>query len=174
MSKPLGTTGLHTFSDKFEGIYRGTVTDNNDPDRQGKVRVRVYPMFADIDAALLPWAIMSCPIWDGAGVGTGWFALPDVGTNVYCMFEQGSPYQPIIIGEAPDAIKGLPTERTTNYPNRKVLKTSGGVIIYIDDSTGEIKLQNAETTITIKGGDVTMTTSGDIVISGASINLNPS
>ena len=97
-------------------------------------------MFSGVETDLLPWAIPMYPIWEGSGDGIGYFAVPDIGTYVYVMFEQGSMYQPIYLGEASTGTKGLPAERTTNYPNRKVLKTSSGITFYVDDIAKHIKV----------------------------------
>lgn len=147
----LGTTGFNTTEDKFPGIYRGKVLSNTDSDMLGRIKVQAYPMFAGItDPDELPWAVPMYPIWDGAGDGIGHFAVPDVNTFVFVMFEAGDMYQPVYLGEAPTAQKGLPTERTTNYPTRKVIKSSSGITFYVDDTINEIKaIHPTGTTITV-------------------------
>jgi len=143
MGRDLGTTGFTQHSDKFQGIYRGLVMDNNDPSQLGRIKVKVYPMLEGVETANLPWAIPMFPIWEGAGTGIGFFAIPDVGTYVYVMFEQGDINQPVCIGEAPTGTRGLPTERVTNYPNRKVWKTSSGLRFIVDDTAKTITIQTA-------------------------------
>lgn len=143
MGRDVGTTNLNLHKDTFPGIYRAKVEDNNDPSQLGRIKVRIYPMLADVEAVLLPWAVPMYPIWEGAGTGIGFFAIPDVGTYVFVMFEQGDIYQPVYIGEAPTGTKGLPTERTTNYPNRKVWKTSSGLRFIVDDTAKQIIVQTA-------------------------------
>src|SRR3972149_5375146 len=129
----IGHTHLKVFSDKFPGIYRATVMDNNDPLKYGRIKAKIYPMLSEVSTENLPWCVPMYPIFEGAGNGIGYFAIPDVGTNVFIMFEQGDINQPVYMGEAPDGVKGLPSERNTNYPNRKVLKTSGSIIVWLDD-----------------------------------------
>ena len=143
MAKNLGTTGFVNHKDTFEGIYRGKVLDNNDPLKYGRIKVEVYPMLVidstvtnPLTSAILPWAIPAYSIWEGAGSDTGYFAVPAVDSYVYVFFEQGNVYQPVYFAEAPTATLGLPSERTTNYPDRKVLKTSSGVVFYVDDTSG--------------------------------------
>jgi len=141
----IGSTGLKLHSNKFPGIYRGKVLSNTDSDMLGRIKVQAYPMFADItDPELLPYAVPMYPIWDGSGTETGCFAVPDIDTFVFVMFEAGDMYQPIYIGEAPTATKGLPQARIPNYPTRKASRTSGGVEFYVDDTLGEIKLSKFE------------------------------
>ena len=145
MSKPLGSTGFSIHDPKWPGIYRAKVLDNDDPDQYGRIKVQAYPMFEGItDPDLLPWAVPMYPVWVGSGTETGCFAVPDVDSFVFVMFEAGDIYQPVYIGEAPTATKGLPQARIPNYPTRKASRTSGGVEFYVDDTLGEVKLSKFE------------------------------
>jgi len=130
--------GFAALDTKFNGIYRGTVMDNEDPDQYGKVKVKIYPMFNELATADLPWAAPASGISDGASAGFGSFTVPIVGSNVFCFFEAGDMYQPVYFAEAPDAVKGLPTSRTTNYPKRRVIKFSSGIEMIVDTETNDI------------------------------------
>lgn len=137
-------------SGKFDNIYRGTVVYNNDPLKLGRVKVQVYPMLSDIQADDLPWAVPGHGIVCGAGPSTGVFAVPDVGSNVFVFFEAGNIYQPVYLAEAPDGVKGLPSEKDTNYPNRRGFKTSSGFVVYIDDTEKTLHIEHPKgTTITL-------------------------
>jgi hypothetical protein len=113
---------------KYFGIYRGKVLDNVDPDKLGRVKVQIYPAFAEIiDPAGLPWAVPATPISQGAGQfdpnditkeGIGTFIVPRINTYIFCFFEEGDPYQPVYFAEATTAKWGIPIDRRTN-----VLKT---------------------------------------------------
>ncbi|MBE3101080.1 MAG: hypothetical protein IMZ47_02275 [Firmicutes bacterium] len=167
---------------KFPGNYRGKVLDNVDPNQQGKIKVEIFGILDGISADDLPWAVPAHPIFSGAGVGFGYFAVPEINSNVWCFFEHGDVYQPVYFAEAPDGVHGLPTERTTNYPFSKVWKTKSGIIIHIDDSEKEIRVTHPSGTfveidatgnITISGEDITVT-GGAVVIEGTTVNINPS
>jgi hypothetical protein len=151
----------------YEFLYRGEVLDNNDPDMLGRIKVNVFGIYKDIAAADLPWCVPMQPTSIGAGSGFGLFSVPRIGSIVFVMFEAGDIYQPICVGSAPDGVHGLPTERTTNYPDRIVLKTQNGVIMYIDDKTGEINIEQPS------GSFINMDASGNIVVSGTSVSINP-
>ncbi len=87
------------------GIYAGTVQDNGDPLKMGRLRCRVPAIYgtvtgneadgSSISDTDLPWAL---PIGLPAG-GTndsgmvGW--LPDVGDHVYVQFLDGEPEKPL-------------------------------------------------------------------------------
>jgi len=73
----------------------------------------------------------------------------------------------LYIGSAPDGVHGLPIERNTNYPDRMVIKTPGGIIIYIDDSNGEINIEQPS------GSRINMDASGNITIKGNMVSINP-
>ena len=175
MGKDLGTTNLSVHDSTFQGIYRGKVEDNNDPLQLGRIKVRIYPMLSGVETTLLPWAIPMYPIWDGSGSGFGYFAIPKVDSFVYVMFEQGDIYQPIYIGEAPTGTMGLPSERTTNYPDRKVIRTKSGIEFIIDDSDEEIKVNHPSGTYITVGSDgaVTVNSQAVVTIVGTSVSINP-
>ena len=149
------------------GFYRGTVVDNADPDQLGRVKVNIFGVFDGMPTANLPWAIPALPIFSGAGSGFGYSAVPEVGSYVWCFFEAGDLYQPVCFAEAPDGVHGLPTERTTNYPFRKVWKTKNGIVIYIDDTDKEVKVEHPS------GAYVKIDSTGNILISGTTVSLNP-
>lgn len=172
----IGKTNLKIHSDKFNGIYRGVVMDNNDPLKYGRIRVKVYPMLSDVVTTNLPWAVPAYPITDGAGVNFGYFAVPDISTNVFVMFEQGDIYQPVYLGEAPDAVKGLPTSRLINYPNRKIVRTSSGLEMILDDSVPSFRFNHPTGTNILVGslGEVTINSVNNVVINGLTVSINPS
>lgn len=121
-------------TDKFTGIYRGLVVDVADTEQYGRIRVKVYPTFADLETENIPWAVPAFGLFDGAGSNFGAFAIPKVGSYVFVFFEAGDVYQPVYFAEAPTAVRGLPDSRTTNYPDRKVWRTKNGIEIIIDDT----------------------------------------
>jgi len=173
------------------GNYRAKVLDNLDPLKLGRVKLEIYPILIGIEADFLPWATPAMPIFDGAGLNTGSFIVPKNDTMVYCFFENGDIYQPVFFAEATDGKKGLPTSREINYPNRKVWRTDSGIEVFIDDTEQEVYIYHPSTTdikidksgnIDINGnkdisvivkGNANISAIGNIIISGASVNINP-
>lgn len=155
--------------DKFFGNYRGTVTSNTDPLQKGRIQVKILPMFSGAAAADLPWAIPAMPLFCGAGVGKGALCIPDVGSWVWCFFEQGEFTQPVYFAEAGNGLTGVPD--LTSYPNRRVLYSAAGLKIIMDDTTKELRIESpTKVTITAPTVDVTGTT---INIAGsAAVNIN--
>jgi uncharacterized protein involved in type VI secretion and phage assembly len=110
---------------RYYGKYRGTVTDNVDPEQLGRVRVSVPAVYV---GGRLSWALPAVPY---AGPGVGLFLVPPVGANVWVEFEGGDPESAIWsgcfwgVGQVPV----LPA-----LAQLKVLKTDFATIT-VDDTT---------------------------------------
>ena len=74
------------------GKYRGTVVNNIDPLRIGRLQI----MVADV-AGFVPstWAMPCTPV---AGINNGMLAVPMIGSGVWVEFERGDPDYPIWVG----------------------------------------------------------------------------
>jgi len=87
--------------ERLYGKFRGRVSDNADPEKFGRVRVRVPELFDDVES---DWA------WPSFPVGTVQ-RIPPINTGVWVEFEQGLQDRPIYTGAwsyAPDGISSLP------------------------------------------------------------------
>lgn len=152
----------------FSGIYRGKIVDNNDPDKLGRCRIQIYPMFYSIAADMLPWATPAFSLFSGAGDGTGSFCVPDVGSFVFAFFECGHHTQPVYFAEAQTAQKGIPSESATNYPSRKVWKSGQGLTVYVDDSNNELSINHPS------GTKIVIDNTGKVLIDSDDIQLGDS
>ena len=76
---------------QYFGIYRGTVVNNIDPTRIG----RIMAIVPDVGGTTLMWAMPCVPL---AGRQMGTFMVPQVGANVWMQFEGGDPNYPVWIG----------------------------------------------------------------------------
>src|SRR4051794_39758938 len=85
-----GTNGRETA--RHYGKYRGTVSDNQDPRRQGRIKVRVPEILGDVDSG---WALPCAP---HAGEHIGVYTVPPVGAGVWVEFEAGDVSRPIWVG----------------------------------------------------------------------------
>ena len=179
---------------KFEGIYRGKVVDNDDPDRFGRIKVQIFGVFDNIEVNDLPWAVPATSLFCGSGVEFGYFAVPEIDSYVWCFFEAEDLYQPVYFAEALDGVHGLSEERQVNYPHRRVIKTKNGIYLYIDDLEKEIKLYHPNEegqagtyvlvdklgNVTVQGREITLkdlsgnylvkiAASGDITVQGKDV-----
>lgn len=135
--------------------FLGEVVDVNDPSKLGRVKVKVYGVYDDIDEADLPWAQIVVPVTTGVHEGKGQYLGILVGTQVFGMFLDGKSSQlPMVIGTVPKVIdtgevdsnkepilkSDANPRAAANYPLNKVYETETGHFKEYDDSgTGRIK-----------------------------------
>jgi uncharacterized protein involved in type VI secretion and phage assembly len=77
---------------KYYGKFRGFVLDNIDPLETGRLMVQVPDV-----SNVLPstWATPCLPY---AGIQSGMYVVPEIGSTVWIEFEQGNPDYPIWVG----------------------------------------------------------------------------
>jgi hypothetical protein len=163
MGRKIGAAGLTQHNDKFYGNYRGTVMDNVDPDKLGRIKVKIYPMLSGVETENLPWAVPAMPLSSGAGENYGSFYVPEVGTNVWVFLEAGDIYQPVFFAEATDGLKGLPVDIDEDYPSTTVTETKTGIVIKINRKEGNENVLVEHP----KGSFIEMDKDGNIFITSA-------
>ncbi|GHJ42763.1 hypothetical protein Cs7R123_01050 [Catellatospora sp. TT07R-123] len=118
-------------------IALGRVTEVDDPDGRGRVRV-VLPGHGDLD---LGWLSVLCP---GAGPNKGLVVLPDPGDLVVLALPREDPADAIVLG----AVFGPQTPPDTGVKGGSVkrwtLHSAGGQEVVVDDSDKSITLTNAD------------------------------
>lgn len=126
--------GLEYFS-RYYGIYRGTIASTDDPEKLGRVQLKVPVIYGNDTHNY--WAVGKGMY---AGQGTGLYIPPMVGDSVFVSFENGDPRFPIW-EHGWFNNSNIIQEVKNNYNQRTILKTLGGSSILIDDSTGEFILE---------------------------------
>lgn len=164
---------IEAMTTRYFGKYRGEVTDTADPTRRGRLKVRVPAVMGDREV----WAMPCVPY---AGDRLGFFALPPVGTAVWCEFEGGEINQPIWAGcfwrdgeiEGSDAVEKVfflktpgVTIRVDNDSGEVVIESSAGATITL--SSGGIRLEAGEIKMVANGADATLSATGFDAMSGA-------
>jgi hypothetical protein len=148
--------------------HRGTVVENVDPDRRGRLRVRVPTAYGD------DRAVFAAPAVPYAGPGVGFLALPPVGANVWVDFVQGDADDPVwsgcfwARGEMPTEAMASPgaivfkTERVS-----LVLKSAagGGAFTAEADGAGRLALDASGAALDNGRG-------ATIVAAGSSVSIN--
>lgn len=174
--------------DQEDFIYTGIVVDNNDPDKQGKCKIRVYSIYDDdITDADLPWAL---PDFSFVGSLVGNFTVPPVGAIVNVYFDKGDIYLPHYTTKAVRKSK-QPTQKDIDYPdnvvmwemdegdyltlNRKTKETtfnhnSGTKILIKEDGTVEITVVSDKKE-TVQGETQTSNTGNITIKSDANITI---
>jgi phage protein D/phage baseplate assembly protein gpV len=98
------------------GVVIAQVTDVNDPEKMGRVKVK-YPWLSDDYVS--DWARVVC---QGAGKDRGWIALPEVGDEVLIGFELQDFDRPVVLGGLYNGVDTMPAG-----PNELVDGGSGAI-----------------------------------------------
>ncbi len=123
--KPRTTAGF------VHGAAIGLVSDLNDPEQMGRIRVWFPGMH---DEVVSFWARIRA---SQAGDSRGNFIRPEIGDEVLVMFEQGSMNQPFVVGclwNGKDAIPGPGNADGAN--DHKWLQTRSGHQLIFNDNEG--------------------------------------
>jgi len=122
---------------KVLGVVAGIVTDNQDPDGLGRVKVK-FPWLSDNNET--DWARISTLM---AGGERGSFFLPEVEDEVLVAFEHGNINRPYVIGALWNAVDKPPETNSDGKNNiRKIRSRSGHEIIFDDNkSDGQEKVE---------------------------------
>ncbi len=120
---------------KIYGVVVGIVTNNKDPEKLGRVRVK-FPWLSDKDES--NWARVASPM---GGKERGIFFLPEVDDEVLLSFEQGDINRPYLIGSLWNGIDKPPETNTNGKNNLRLIKSRSGHLIKIDDTAGNEKIE---------------------------------
>ncbi|HEX8112009.1 MAG TPA: phage baseplate assembly protein V [Kofleriaceae bacterium] len=113
----------------------GIVTDNKDPSKLGRVKLKI-PILSDQDTTY--W----CPIiMLGAGKNRGWFFIPDKDDEVLVMFEHGDLNRPLVVGALWNG-KDKPPDKNPGGNPRRVLKSRLGSKITFDDDKKQLIIED--------------------------------
>jgi phage protein D len=169
-------------SSPADHVAIGIVTQNNDPDKLGRVKVK-FPWLSPNDES--NWARVVSP---GAGKDRGMQWLPEINDEVLVAFELGDINHPYVLGglwngqdalalEQGTAIKGSNVEQRIlmSRTKHKILidDADGAGGITIEDRKGNIvKLTSSDDKLTVKTtGNVEIETMADVKIT-AKGNIN--
>jgi uncharacterized protein involved in type VI secretion and phage assembly len=162
---------LHSKPKRFYGKYRGSVVNNVDPHRRGRILASV----PDVSDEELSWAMPSLPL---GGNGMGIFAVPPIGAGVWIEFEQGDPDYPIWVGcfwgdssELPSPASGTPPSISSI-----TLQTVRQNFMVISDKDG-IKLEiqsGASISINESGIKIDNGQGASIELTGPTVKINQS
>ncbi|MBX3744512.1 MAG: hypothetical protein KF833_04320 [Verrucomicrobiae bacterium] len=120
---------------RYFGVYPALVTDIVDPDRLGRIEVRLPWLGADGDT-VRAWATLLSPYADD---DQGFEALPAVGTQVVIAFEAGDLRRPYILGSAWNGRESMP-EAPAAPNNKRLIRTRSGSLLEFDDTEGAAKV----------------------------------
>ena len=150
---------------RYYGKYRATVVNNVDPLQIGRIQA-IVPDVSGV--APTSWAMPCVPV---AGINTGVFTVPQIGSGVWIEFEQGDPDRPIWVGgfwgtaaevpvlarTVPPAINGLTIQTTLK---------NGIVVSDVPGPTGGIMIQ------TTTGAMISVSDVGIMISNGKGAVIN--
>jgi uncharacterized protein involved in type VI secretion and phage assembly len=150
---------------RFFGVTVGIVTNVQDPERLGRVKLR-FPWLSDQNES--NWARVAVAM---AGFKYGVYFIPDVGDEVLCAFEQGVIDYPYVVGALWNGKDKPPVTDSDGKNNIRTIRSRSGHVLTFDDSAESPKVVLADNsgvsriTIDTKTNAVSIESKGDIVLS---------
>lgn len=164
-------TGFGPPTPRLPGVYPAVVVDVQDPDNQGRVKIRLPWIDEDEGQQATAWARLSTLM---AGASRGTFLVPDPDDEVLIAFMAGDPNRPVVVGALWNG-QDEPPETMDAENNVRSITSRAGHVLRFDDRDGgekveiltagghELRLDDAS------GGTVTVRHSN-----GATIEIDPS
>lgn len=147
--------------DRMYGAVVGLVSSIDDPDGQGRVRVKFPWLKEDVESR---WARVVSFM---AGADRGGVFRPEVGDEVLVLFEHGDMRFPYIVGGLWNGQDAMPSARGSDGANDvRLIKSRSGHTIVLDDSAGAEKI-----TISDRSGNSVELSSDGVVIKSQAIRL---
>lgn len=152
---------------RIHGVVVGVVTNNQDPDDLGRVKVKL-PWLSDLDET--NWARIAAPM---AGKQRGVYFLPEVDDEVLVAFDHGDVRFPYVLGALWNGNDAPPVTNSDGKNNIRMIKSRSGHVIKLNDEDGnetiEItdKSQKNSIVIDTSKNTITVTTDKDITLSAS-------
>ncbi len=147
------------------GVAGGVVTNNQDPDKLGRIKVR-YPWLSDNNET--DWVRIATLM---AGGERGSFFLPEVGDEVLVAFEHGDINHPYVIGTLWNGVDVPPETNSDGQNNIRKIRSRSGHEVVLDDTDGNEKIvivdttENNKITIDTAKNTIEITSNQDIKLS---------
>lgn len=113
----------------------GLVTDNKDPSKLGRVKVKLPVLHKDETTFWCPIIML------GASKNRGWFFIPEKDDEVLVMFEHGDQDHPIVVGALWNG-KDKPPDKNPGGNPRRVIKSRAGSKITFDDDKEQLIIED--------------------------------
>ena len=172
---------------RWYGAFPALVTDINDPEGLGRVKIAL-PWSPDTAGARYEtWARLATFM---AGNNRGSWFIPDVDDEVLIVFEGGDPRRPYVIGSLWNGKDAPPESMDGAGKNfKKVLRSRNGVKLTMDDTDGreqfiletpggqKLSLKDGPGAVEIidsNGNSIKLETSGITITASAKVTVNAS
>jgi len=172
---------------QWGGLLTGVVTNVNDPEKLGRVKVKLPTLGDDVET---PWARIASP---GAGPNRGMLWLPEVNDEVLVGFEFGEMQRPVVLGglwNSKDALAD-PAAMADGQVKKRLWKSKAGHKIEMvdDDSAAALTITHSggktliemtkdalkitsDKPVTVKGKDISIEATGDLKLKGQKVDIN--
>jgi uncharacterized protein involved in type VI secretion and phage assembly len=151
-------------SQKENGIVIGTVVDLDDPEKLGRVKLKL-PQYDDQQST---WARIASPM---AGNNRGFFFRPEVQDEVLVGFENGEIRRPYVLGSLWSKVDTPPPRDNDETKNNwRFMVSRSGHIFKFDDTAGSEKIEIVDKSGSLKitfdssSSKITIESSGDVEI----------
>lgn len=154
-------------SGRIHGVVVGVVTNNQDSDGLGRVKVK-FPWLSDTDESW--WARIAVPM---AGKQRGFYFLPEVNDEVLVAFEHGDVRFPYVLGALWNGQDAPPITNSDGKNNIRMIQSRSGHVVKLNDEDGketiEIidKSQKNKIVIDTSKNTITVTSNQDITLSAS-------
>lgn len=112
------------------GVVIGVVTDVDDPDDQGRIKL-TFPWLAE-EGADSGWAPIAKPM---AGKDRGYHFLPEIDDEALVAFEHGDVDHPMVLGFLHNGVDLPPVDDIDQHVRR--LRSVAGHVLELDDRSGK-------------------------------------
>ena len=127
----IDTAASESHTGRITGVVIGVVTNNQDPDDLGRVKVK-FPWLSDVDESF--WARTATPM---AGKDRGVFLLPEVDDEVLVAFEHGDVRFPYVLGGLWNGVDTPPFNNQNGKNNVRAIKSRSGHLVKLNDEDGK-------------------------------------
>jgi uncharacterized protein involved in type VI secretion and phage assembly len=158
-------------------VQNAVVTDNNDPDKLGRIKVRFD---WQSDGQSTPWIRMVNP---HSGDSRGFYFVPEIGDEVVVGFEHNHPQKPYVIGTMFGGNHSPQENWVTNSNDIKKIRTKSGHTLEFNDTSGSETLaiyngsgssadsNSNKITLSLSPNKITIESQGDIELKATNIKL---
>ena len=178
---------------RLYGVHPALVADINDPDGQGRVKIRL-PWLPDDDGGFSVWARIATLM---AGADRGSWFIPDVDDEVLVAFEAGDPRRPYVVGALwngqdapPETMDGAGNNFIKSITSRNgvkitlddndgqekmILETPGGQKITMQDGPGKVEIVDSNgNSITLESSGISVVASAKVTVRASTVEVNAS
>jgi uncharacterized protein involved in type VI secretion and phage assembly len=152
-------------SQRENGIVIGTVVDLNDPEKLGRVKLKL-PQYNDEQST---WARIASPM---AGGNRGFFFRPEVQDEVLVGFENGEVRRPYVLGALWSKVDTPPPRDSDDTKNNwRFIVSRSGHILKFDDTSGAEKIEiidksgSLKITLDSANSKIQIESNGDVEVS---------